>query len=178
MEICRPDTTLYSDCSTILTGTRPIRHFRLFALLPALVLVAACSAGHDVIHTTTTSAPPAQRPAPAPPPPVGTVSDREGVIAGAQVSGRIGILLSEEDRERLHTTTQNALETGVSGVPVKWRNNQTGSHGSVTPQPAFRMDGADCREFQQHVNAGGEMATGYGTACRDRRGIWRIAESG
>ena len=101
-----------------------------------------------------------------------------GKIAGASVGGMIDRDLSAEDRKRLQTATQTALESGAPGIATKWRNNSSGAYGSVTPQPIFPMNGTSCREFQQHINAGGEMATGYGTACRDRKGIWRIAENG
>ena len=156
-----------------------MRH-RHSGLLIILLMLSACSAGHDLVHGTrspTMTAPPSTI-EPQPPELSGTVSDAEGVVAGANVNGSIGRELTIGDRAALKEATQFALEASVSGTAVNWRNDETGHYGSVTPQPAFDMAGAHCREFQQHINAGGEMATGYGTACRDRRGIWRIAENG
>jgi surface antigen len=154
--------------------------YRHTGLLFILLTLSACSAGHDLIHgtgTPTTTAPPTAN-KPQPPTLSGTVSDTEGVIAGANVNGGIARNLTIGDRAALKKATQTALEESISGTAVNWRNDETGHYGSVTPQPAFDMDGAHCREFQQHISARGEMATGYGTACRDKRGIWRIAENG
>jgi len=37
--------------------------------------------------------------------------------------------------------------------------------------------GAYCREFQSEIIVGGERETGYGTACRQPDGSWKIVES-
>ncbi len=139
---------------------------------------AACSTNDGGVDRPQSSAPPPEQSAPPPARPSGTVEHDMGKIAGASVGGMIDRDLSAEDRKRLQTATQTALESGAPGIATKWRNNSSGAYGSVTPQPIFPMNGTSCREFQQHINAGGEMATGYGTACRDRKGIWRIAENG
>jgi surface antigen len=163
-----------------LLEVKSIMHYGRSGLLSLVLLVSACSAGHDVIHGS--SSPEVSAPAPTEQPSApklsGTVHDDEGLVAGANVNGGIARNLSPGDRSALKDATQKALEVSSAGIAVKWRNDETGSWGSVTPQPAFEMNGTNCREFQQHINAGGEMATGYGTACRDRRGIWRIAENG
>lgn len=148
-----------------------MRIFKHLCLIGTLVIAAGCSTG----SLRPASLPPSTQPAP---PATGTVVEDQGIIAGAHVGGGIARSLNRDDQDRLEAATQKALETGVSGHAVKWRNSATGSYGSVTPQPRFMMDARTCREFQQDIYAGGEMATGYGTACRDRRGIWRIAENG
>ena len=78
--------------------------------------------------------------APPPPPeeqgsidPSGTVNDRLGVVAGANVSGPISRYLSSQDRTLLEEATQNALENSPSGIAVKWRNNATGASHGYTP---------------------------------------------
>jgi|GEM_PF-765263 len=141
-----------------------------------LLVLSACSASHDMFSGNYDAPPPPEKEVSIDP--SGTVNDRLGVVAGANVSGPIGRYLSSQDRTLLEEATQNALENNPSGIAMKWRNNATGASGTVTPQPAFDMDGKPCREFQQQITASGQLATGYGTACRDRGGVWRIAENG
>jgi surface antigen len=152
--------------------------FRIIGYLMVALAVSGCSTKYGSINEPQSTPPPPSEPAPPPVKPSGTVQDDMGQIAGEAVGGTIDRNLSPDDRQKLQAATQKALETGDPGIPTKWRNAASGAYGSITPQPIFPMNGASCREFQQHVNAGGEMATGYGTACRDRRGIWRIAENG
>ena len=154
-----------------------MRHLGL-GLLSLTILLSACTARHDLIHSTTKPPATTQPIDPTPAQPAGLVSERKGLVAGATVSGTIGLKLTAHDRSLLKQATQKALETSPSGTSIKWHNTKTGAHGSVTPQPPFPMNGENCREFQQHLSAAGQMATGYGTACRDKRGMWRIAENG
>jgi surface antigen len=117
----------------------------------------------------------------APPPPeesTTTVPESTGIVAGTSVGGTLGAQLTSEDQARMREATQSALETGRSGEAVKWINPGSGNSGEITPQPSFQMDGRPCREFQQTLTVGGEFSTGYGTACRNSRGVWVIAESG
>jgi surface antigen len=148
-------------------------------LLGLVLLLSACSTGYDAIDGSANpeiAPPPAQ--GPTAPKLSGTVHDDEGQVAGANVNGEIARNMTGADRTALQEATQKALEINASGTASKWRNHATGAYGSITPQPSFEMNGSSCREFQQDIFAKGEMATGYGTACRDRRGIWRIAENG
>jgi len=152
--------------------------FRTIGYLMVALAISACSTNYSAVERPQTAAPP---PAPSAPPlakPSGTVEHDMGEIAGASIGGMIDRILSAEDRKKLQAATQQALESGAPGSATKWRNASTGAYGSVTPQPFFPMNGTSCREFQQHINVGGEMATGYGTACRDSKGIWRIAKNG
>ena len=151
---------------------------RTIGYLIMTLAVAACSTNDSAVNRPQNTAPPLLQSEPPPARPSGTVEQNMGKIAGASVGGMIDRNLSAEDRRQLQAATQMALESGAPGIATKWRNNSSGAFGSVTPQPIFPMNGTSCREFQQHINAGGEMATGYGTACRDRKGIWRIAENG
>ncbi len=101
-----------------------------------------------------------------------------GTLAGAIIGNRIGNQLDEDDRKRMYTTTQNALETGVSGTTSQWHNPDNGHAGSVTPQPSYtNNEGQYCREYQQTVTIGGEPETAYGTACRQPDGTWKITSS-
>lgn len=119
------------------------------------------------------------RETPPPPKPEGTVPEVVGTIAGADIGGAVGRALTDRDRNMIEELTQRGLETGVSGKTLWWTNERSGNHGTITPQPNFDIgDTGPCREFQQTINAGGETATGYGTACRDKDGTWRLAKGG
>ena len=149
--------------------------YRLLIVLTATGLLAACGGGEPYggrfpppLKPDTTGESVPQR----------IVTPETGKIAGRQVGGAAATFMTEDDRKILEATTQNALETGTPGNPVQWVNTNTGNRGSITPQPRFEMDGRNCREFHQTLVAGGSTSTGYGTACRDGGGIWRIAEDG
>lgn len=98
-----------------------------------------------------------------------------GTFAGAALGNAIGRKLDEADRLAMMHAHQQALETAPSGTAVAWHNPDSGHGGSVTPQPAFRNgEGQYCREYTQMVTVGGKPVEGYGTACRQPDGSWRI----
>jgi len=116
---------------------------------------------------------------PPPPLPEGTVTEAVGTVAGSDIGGAVGRALTEKDRRMVKELTQRGLETGTSGKTLWWNNEQSGNSGTITPQPNFDMgDKGPCREFQQTISASEETSTGYGTACRDAKGVWRLAEGG
>jgi len=98
-----------------------------------------------------------------------------GALAGAYIGKEIGKSLDRADRLAMQQATQTALEKSPSGKVTEWKNPDTGHYGTVTPQPVFETaEGQTCREYQQTVTVGGETVTGYGTACRQPDGSWRI----
>ncbi|MFZ5609923.1 MAG: RT0821/Lpp0805 family surface protein [Pseudomonadota bacterium] len=105
----------------------------------------------------------------------GTLGIILGAAAGAWLGGEIGKSLDERDRHAMHTTTQAALDSSPAGTTSRWSNPQSGNSGTVTPQQSFtNAEGAECREFQQTVSAGGKTETGYATACRQPDGSWKV----
>lgn len=101
-----------------------------------------------------------------------------GTLAGAYVGREVGKSLDKADRLAMQKTTQKALKTNRSGTVSEWNNPDTGHNGTVTPQPGFKgAGGEDCREFQQTVTIEDETETGYGTACRQDDGTWRIVSN-
>lgn len=105
----------------------------------------------------------------------GTVATIVGALAGAYVGGEIAKSLDDRDRRAMEKSTQTALNTGPAGKTSRWSNPESGSSGSVTPQPAYRnADGRLCREYQETVQAKGQTQTGYRTACQEADGSWRI----
>jgi surface antigen len=97
-----------------------------------------------------------------------------GVLLGAFLGSEIGRSLDHADRLAMERTTRTALETGRIGEPVRWQNPHTGNFGTVTPVATTESDGTVCRTYEQTITMGGRTETGYGTACRQPDGSWRI----
>lgn len=100
-----------------------------------------------------------------------------GVIAGGLLGSQIGASLDRADQAALQQTTQNALETAPPNQALPWRNPESGHYGTVVPGKYYQtQSGQYCREFQQTITVGGETQQGYGTACRQPDGTWRIVQ--
>ncbi len=98
-----------------------------------------------------------------------------GVIAGGLIGHSIGTQLDRADQQAVQRTTQTALETGQADQVLPWQNQQNGHAGTVTPGQYYQTaQGQYCREFQQTVTIGGQTQQGYGKACRQPDGTWKI----
>ena len=101
-----------------------------------------------------------------------------GTLIGAGIGSSIGKSLDRTDRLALAQANQEAFENGRSGTASTWNNPDSGNYGSVTPQPAYKnTQGQYCREFTQTIVVGGEEHEGYGTACRQPDGTWKIVSN-
>lgn len=70
---------------------------------------------------------------------------------------------------------QGALEYNPTNQASTWVNPDTGTTESVVPVRTFaNAAGQPCREFQSTIVIGGRKEQGYGTACRQPDGTWRI----
>ena len=108
----------------------------------------------------------------------GAVGAAAGTLAGAMLGNSIGRRLDEADRLEHQRTTQQALESAQTGTAQEWHNPDSGDSGSVTPTRTYETEsGQPCREFQQTIIVGGEEVQGYGTACRQPDGAWKIVET-
>jgi len=108
----------------------------------------------------------------------GAVGAAAGTLAGAMIGGSIGRRLDEADRLEHARATQHALENARTGHAREWENPDTGNAGSVRPTRTYEAEsGQPCREFQQTIIVGGEEVQGYGTACRQPDGAWKIVEA-
>lgn len=100
-----------------------------------------------------------------------------GVLAGGLVGSQVGASLDRADQQQIAQANQMAFERAPSGQPVEWRNPDSGHYGTVTPTRTFEASsGQPCREFQQTIVIGGQPQQGYGTACREADGSWRIVQ--
>jgi surface antigen len=97
------------------------------------------------------------------------------VIGGALVGGLIGNYLDERDKRLAAQAAHQALETAPSGKSVSWTNPDSGHAGTVTPTRTYQnASGQYCREYQHTITVDGKQERGYGTACRQPDGSWKI----
>jgi len=101
-----------------------------------------------------------------------------GVLAGGLLGNRLGANLDCQDQQYHADTAQRAFETQQTGTTSSWTNPDSGHSGSITPTRTYQAaDGTNCREFTQTVEVDGQQQNGYGTACRQADGSWRIVSS-
>jgi len=98
----------------------------------------------------------------------------QGIVLGALIENAEGAALSRADQKRIWNRTQYALEYGSSGVPLHWRNPETGHYGQVIPARAYQDNGNYCREYQQTIVIGDQTQQAFGRACRQADGSWKI----
>ena len=99
-----------------------------------------------------------------------------GVLLGGLAGGAIGSALDAQDREYAMNSSWYALERTPAGTTSSWQNPDSGNSGSVTPTRTYETEVGYCREFEQTIRVGGRNESGYGTACRQPDGSWRIVQ--
>tara|TARA_B110001454_G_C12569419_1_gene371254 strand:- start:271 stop:765 length:495 start_codon:yes stop_codon:yes gene_type:complete len=100
-----------------------------------------------------------------------------GVASGALIGNNIGAQLDERDRLLAGQTIQQTLELGPDQSQGQWNNPNTGNSGTVVPTATHTgSTGQPCREFITTVKIGGVEQQGYGTACRQADGSWKIVQ--
>jgi surface antigen len=99
-----------------------------------------------------------------------------GVLLGGFVGNQLGGMVDDEDKRRANTAAQQAYTAPV-GKQITWNNPQNGNSGTVTPvKDGYASNGQYCREFQQTITVGGQQQQGYGTACQQPDGSWKIVQ--
>ncbi len=100
-----------------------------------------------------------------------------GAVAGGFIGNKIGQNMDETDRLKMQQSNATALENSRTGSASKWSNPDTGNSGTITPRKTFTNDnGQPCREYVQSITVGGKTEQGYGTACRQADGSWKIVQ--
>lgn len=101
-----------------------------------------------------------------------------GTLIGALVGSEIGKSLDRADRAALQQANEKAMDAPV-GETITWQNPETGHHGSVTPVREGQSEsGKYCREYRQRIIVDGREQAGYGTACQQPDGSWKIVNEG
>ena len=98
-----------------------------------------------------------------------------GIGVGAMVGNNIGAQLDERDLLLANQTFQSSLEHNKNATGQQWKNPDSGNSGTVIPVKTYQTDsGQYCREFQQTITIGNKTQDGWGTACRQPDGSWKI----
>lgn len=106
-----------------------------------------------------------------------TAATLGGALLGGILGNQVGKSLDNADLAAYNATSQKALETAQPGQALPWKNPQSGNSGTVTPSNYYQnANGQYCREYNQTINVGGKTQSGYGTACRQADGSWKIVE--
>ena len=92
-----------------------------------------------------------------------------GTILGAVLGSHVAKRMDEKD----HQATNTVLERTRTGETSRWKNPDTGTQFSVTPQRTFKSaDNRDCRDYSMWVFIDGYEEEVKGTACRTAAGKW------
>lgn len=96
-----------------------------------------------------------------------------GTLLGAMVGSEVGRYMDETDELK----SQQALEMNRDRQTSQWHNPNTGADISTTPVNTYQTsDGNYCREYQTDIEVDGRRQKGYGTACRQPDGTWKIVD--
>ncbi len=99
-----------------------------------------------------------------------------GVLIGALAGGEVGRSLDRADRLSADRAVSRAHNAPL-GETITWNNPESGNSGTVTPtRDGTSASGQYCREFQQSVTIAGKTQQGFGVACRQPDGTWRIVK--
>ncbi len=99
-----------------------------------------------------------------------------GVLLGGFLGNRMGAMVDEGDRAAAARAEQRAY-TAPIGQQITWNNPNNGNSGVIVPtRDGYDQYGAYCREFQQTITVGGQRQQGFGKACQQPDGSWRIVQ--
>lgn len=102
------------------------------------------------------------------------IATAAGTMLGATLGNRVGRSMDELDRMKAQDAQQYAYNAPI-GEAIVWNNPDSGNYGNVTPvRDGYTDSGRYCREFQTEVTVDGQLQNGYGTACRQEDGSWKI----
>lgn len=95
--------------------------------------------------------------------------------AGAYGGQMLADRLTKFDRTAMQETAYNTLSDGPTGETAHWENNNTGTHGSITPLRTYLdSQGRICRDYNATVSVGGDELDGRETACLTEAGHWVV----
>ncbi len=92
-----------------------------------------------------------------------------GTILGAVLGSHVARNMEEKD----HQAANDVLERTRTGETSSWKNPDTGTQISMTPERTFKSaDNRDCRDYSMWVFIDGYEEEVKGTACRTSNGKW------
>ena len=104
-----------------------------------------------------------------------TVATATGTLLGATLGRTVGQVLAGGDLAYYDKASQEAMTKGQPGQLFPWQSPYSTAAGTVTPGSYYQNNsGQYCREYTQTINVGGRIEEGYGVACRQNDGTWKI----
>jgi surface antigen len=94
-----------------------------------------------------------------------------GAVLGGIIGGHLGAQLDENSRRNALIAQNQALS---SGRPSQWHGTQRDTYGSFDPGPVYSTNQGYCREYNTTITVGSKREKGYGQACRQPDGSWKI----
>ncbi len=102
------------------------------------------------------------------------IATAAGTMLGATIGNGVGRSMDELDRMKAGQAQQYAYGAPI-GETIVWNNPDSGNYGNITSvRDGYTDSGRYCREFQTEVTVDGRPENGFGTACRQEDGSWRI----
>jgi surface antigen len=98
-----------------------------------------------------------------------------GIIGGALAGGHYAVLTKPSQKMNA-TNMRTTLESIPDNAQTQWVNPNTNESGTMTVIRTNNTTFGPCREFTQTIYVGGEAVQGYGTACRQADGSWKIIQ--
>lgn len=95
-------------------------------------------------------------------------------LAFTAMSLKILDLINEEAQRQHEQAIIEASQAPV-GKKITWEEGDAQGYAVATKQGRDE-NGLTCREFQQEINIGGKTEKGYGTACLQADGSWKIVQ--
>ncbi|NQY82895.1 MAG: hypothetical protein HRT36_07820 [Alphaproteobacteria bacterium] len=98
-----------------------------------------------------------------------------GTITGAMLGGHLGSQLDRASKQKIEQQVSHTLEFNRDGQANNWRDPNKSVGATTVPIKTYQTKSGDyCREFQQEIEVAGQTELGYGTACRQPDGSWKI----
>lgn len=99
-----------------------------------------------------------------------------GVMLGALAGTEVGRTMDQVDRMKADQAASQAHQAPL-GQTVAWNNPDSGNSGTVTAlRDGTSSQGQYCREYRQTITVAGKTEQGYGVACRQPDGTWRLLQ--
>ena len=99
-----------------------------------------------------------------------------GVLLGGFLGNMAGASIDDRDRAAAQQAEYRAYSAPV-GQQITWNNPSNGNYGTIVPtRDGYDQGGAYCREFQQTIVVGGKQQQGYGRACQQPDGSWKVVQ--
>ena len=99
-----------------------------------------------------------------------------GIVGGALLGGIVGNQIGQSMDRRDRANMQSAIVKTPVGQEATWTNSKTDTTYVVRPVKQYKYHSMYCREFQTRIKIGNKWRNGYGRACRQPDGSWKIVK--